>query len=151
YIVQTSQNIAEVIFRGIDVQAAYRYPLPGSWGTITSTFSGSYLLKTTTTPAPGQHTFDCAGLYGPNCGTTINPRWRHNMRITWETAFHTTFSAQWRFIGKVGVDNNDPDPSLFGSSVGAHDPFNEQLPNISYIDLSAIYKITEGISVRAGV
>jgi iron complex outermembrane recepter protein len=151
YIVQTAQNIAEAVFRGVDVQAGYRYPLPGNWGTVTSTFSGSYLLKTTTTPAPGQHTFDCAGLYGPNCGTTINPRWRHNMRVSWETGFHTTFSAQWRFIGKVGVDNNDPDPSLFGGSTGAYDPFNAQLPSISYIDLSAIYKVTEGISVRAGV
>jgi len=62
YIVQTSQNIAEVIFRGIDVQASYRYTLPAGWGTLSSTFNGSYLLKSLTTPAPGQHTFDCSGL-----------------------------------------------------------------------------------------
>jgi iron complex outermembrane receptor protein len=152
YIVQTSQNIAQVVFRGIDVQSAYRYTLPSGWGSLGTTFNGSYLLKSLTTPAPGQHTFDCAGLFGPNCGTTINPRWRHNMRVNWETPFKAVFSVQWRFIGKVGVDNNDPDPSLFGSSQqGFYDPYNRQLPNMSYIDLSAIYSITEGISVRAGV
>jgi iron complex outermembrane receptor protein len=153
YIVQTSQNIAEAIFRGIDVQMGYKYTLPGIWGALSTTFSGSYLLKSTTTPAPGQHTFDCAGLFGPNCNTTINPRWRHNMRVNWETPLHVILSAQWRFIGKVGVDNNDPDPSLFGSStrLGTADPYNSGLPNISYIDLSAIYAVTEGISLRAGV
>jgi iron complex outermembrane recepter protein len=151
YIVQTSQNIAESVFRGIDVQLGYRYPLPGNWGTLSSTLVGSYMLKTTTKPSPSQHAFDCAGLYGPNCGTTINPRWRHNMRVNWESPFHTTFSVQWRFFGKVGVDNNDPDPSLFGGSTGAYDPFNAQLPSISYLDLSAIYRVTEGVSLRAGV
>jgi outer membrane receptor protein involved in Fe transport len=49
------------------------------------------------------------------------------------------------------VDNNDSDPSLANSSQGQYDPYNRQLPNMSYIDLSAIYSITEGISVRAGV
>ncbi|HEV7447008.1 MAG TPA: TonB-dependent receptor, partial [Steroidobacteraceae bacterium] len=151
YIVQTSQNIAKVVFRGIDVQAAYRYTLPGSWGSLSSSFNGSYLLKSLTTPAPGQHTFNCAGLFGPNCGTTINPKWRHNMRVSWETPFKASFAVQWRFIGKVGVDNNDPDPSLFGSSQGHYDPYNAQLPNMSYIDLSAMYSVTDGISIRAGV
>jgi outer membrane receptor protein involved in Fe transport len=151
YIVQTSENIAEVIFRGIDVQAGYRYTLPGAWGSLSTLFNGTYLLKSLTTPAPGLPTFNCAGLFGPNCGITINPKWRHNMRVNWETAFHTVFSVQWRFIGKVGVDNNDPDASLFGSSQGQYDLYNRQLPNMSYIDLSAIYAFTDKISVRAGV
>jgi iron complex outermembrane receptor protein len=151
YIVQTSQNIAESTFDGIDVQLAYKYTLPGAWGSLLSTLNGSYLLKTTVTPAPGQHTFDCAGLFGPNCNQTVFPRWRHNMRVSWETSFHAVFSAQWRFISKVGVDNNDPDPSLFGGSQGQADIFNKGLPNISYLDLSAIYEITPGISIRAGV
>jgi iron complex outermembrane recepter protein len=151
YIVQTSQNIAEVIFRGIDVQGAYRYALPGPWGSIAANFNGSYLLKSITTPAPGLHGFDCAGLFGPNCFITINPKWRHNMRVSWDTPFRTVFSVQWRFIGKVGLDNNDPDPSLFGGSLGGIDPYNAHLPNMSYIDLSAIYSVTDRISVRAGV
>ncbi|HET9390823.1 MAG TPA: TonB-dependent receptor, partial [Steroidobacteraceae bacterium] len=151
YIVQTSQNIAEVTFEGIDVQGAYKLPLPQSWGSLSAILNGTALLKTTTTPAPGQHTFNCAGLFGPSCGTTINPKWRHNLRLNWDTPLRVLVSVQWRFIGKVGLDNNDPDPSLFASREGVYDPYNRQLPNISYLDLSASYTIREGISIRAGI
>jgi iron complex outermembrane recepter protein len=73
------------------------------------------------------------------------------MRVNWETPFQVILSAQWRFIGKVGLDNNDPDPSLFGASVRVLNEANAQLPNMSYLDLSAIYTFYEGISIRAGV
>jgi iron complex outermembrane receptor protein len=151
YIIATNQNIAKVVVRGIDVQSSYRYALPTGWGALSTTFSGTYLLNNLTTPAPGQHAFDCAGLFGPSCNNTVNPKWRHNMRVSWETPVKVVFSAQWRFIGKVGLDNNDPDPSLFGATAGVFDRANAQLPNMSYIDLSAIYNIYEGISIRAGV
>jgi outer membrane receptor protein involved in Fe transport len=149
--VQTYQNISEVIVRGIDFQSNYRHSLPGGWGTISTTFNGSYLLDWLSTPGPGQHTYNCAGLFGATCNTTVNPRWRHVMRVDWDTWFHTLLSVQWRFIGKVGADNNDPDPSLFGKEIGGFDHFNAQIPNMSYIDLSAIYTIRAGLSVRAGI
>jgi iron complex outermembrane recepter protein len=151
YVLTTDQNIASAVVRGIDVQFGYRYALPAGWGSLTSTFSGTYLLANLTTPVPGAHTFDCAGLFGPSCNLGVNPRWRHNMRVNWESPFSVVFSAQWRFIGKVGVDNNDPDPSLFGATNGVLDPTNAQLPNISYIDLSAIYKVYKGITIHASV
>jgi iron complex outermembrane receptor protein len=71
--------------------------------------------------------------------------------VNWETPFKVVFSAQWRFIGKTGLDNNDPAPGLFGATNGALDPNNARIPSISYIDLSAIYNIYEGITIRAGV
>ncbi|MDB6090804.1 MAG: hypothetical protein JWN85_3588, partial [Gammaproteobacteria bacterium] len=151
YIVQTSQNVAEVLVRGIDFQSTYRYQLPGSWGSLTGIFTGSWLLDWLTTPGPGQHTYNCAGLFGSTCNTTVNPRWRHVVRLNWDTPFHTLVSLQWRFISKVGADNNDRDPSLSGKEVGTYDPYNTQIPNISYIDLSAIYTVREGISIRAGI
>jgi iron complex outermembrane recepter protein len=151
YILNINANIARVLVRGIDAQSSYRYVLPAGWGTLGATFSGSYLLKYLTTPAPGRHTFDCAGLFGPNCNTAINPRWRHNLRVNWETPFKLILSAQWRFIGKVGLDNNDPDPSLFGASIRGFNAANAQLPDMSYLDLSAIYTVHEGIMLRAGV
>lgn len=151
YILNINANIAEVVKRGIDVQSSYHYALPAGWGTLATTFNGSYLLKDLTTPAPGQHAFDCAGLFGPNCDTTINPRWRHNLRVNWETPFQVILSAQWRFIGKVGLDNNDPDPSLFAASIKGFNSANARLPNMSYLDLSALYTVYEGISLRAGL
>ena len=151
YIVQTSQNVAEEIVRGIDFQSAYKYNLPQGWGSLSANFSGSYLLDWLTTPGPGQHQYNCAGLFGATCNTTVNPRWRHVLRLNYDTPFHTLVSVQWRFISKVGADNNDPDPSLFGREEGAYDPYNAHIPNMSYIDLSAIYTIRDGLSIRAGI
>ena len=151
YLLNINANIAKVVVRGIDVQSSYHYALPAGWGRLAATLNGSYLLNNLTTPAPGQHTFDCAGLFGPNCNASINPRWRHNLRINWETPFELILSAQWRFIGKTGLDNNDPDPSLFGASVGGFNAANAQLPNMSYLDLSALYTVYGGVSLRAGV
>jgi iron complex outermembrane recepter protein len=151
YIVQTGQNVAEVTVRGIDFQSSYRHSLPAGWGSLSATFSGSYLLDWLTTPGPVQHEYNCAGLFGAVCNTTVNPRWRHVMRVNWDTPFHTLLSVQWRFIGKVGADNNDPDASLFGREIGVYDHYNAQIPNMSYIDLSAIWTIRDGLSVRAGI
>ena len=61
-------------------------------------------------------------------------------------------SVNWRFIGKVGLDNNDADPSLHFASLGAYDSFDAQLPNISYIDLSAVWHAPwKGLDVRGGI
>jgi iron complex outermembrane recepter protein len=51
----------------------------------------------------------------------------------------------------VGLDNNDPDPSLFAASIKGFNAANARLPNMSYLDLSALYTVNEGISLRAGV
>ncbi len=36
---------------------------------MTVDFIGSYLLKATPTPLPGEETYDCSGLFGPTCGS----------------------------------------------------------------------------------
>jgi outer membrane receptor protein involved in Fe transport len=145
YIVQTGVNVGAAAVSGIDVQAAYRLPLEG-WGHLAFLFSGSYLLTSTTTSVPGGPTYDCAGLYGPTC-LTVNPRWRHNLRTTWITPWNVELSALWRFIGKVGLDGNSPDPSL---NTGSYDAFDAAMPNISYIDLSAAWQALNWLEIRAG-
>jgi outer membrane receptor for ferrienterochelin and colicin len=113
-------------------------------------FAGTVNLANTTTPFPGAHTYDCAGLFGSSC-QTVNPRWRHNLRTSWESPWNVEMSLNWRFIGKVGNDNNDPNPQLSGAVYGAYDSALPQLPNINYIDLSAAYHGWKGVDVRAGV
>ncbi|HVW68926.1 MAG TPA: hypothetical protein VHB68_08110, partial [Steroidobacteraceae bacterium] len=104
-------------------------------------------------PIPSAERYNCAGLYGPTC-QTVNPRWRHNLRINYETPFNVLFSAQWRFIGSVKLDNNTANPELLASVYGSsfvYDAFDARLPNMSYLDLSAIWDVTRQISIRAGV
>jgi outer membrane receptor protein involved in Fe transport len=157
YILQTNQNIASVLQSGIDLQTAYKWTLPAGFGAIHWSLTGTYLLHASTTPLPGGGSFDCAGLYGSTC-QTVNSRWRHNMRTTWESPWDADLSLIWRFIGKVGNDNNDPNPLLAGSTYGfaddgtpLYDFANRQIPNISYIDLTATYHATKWLEVRAGV
>lgn len=144
YIKGTNENISEATFQGIDVQGSYKFGL-GRFGTLVTTLNGVYLDKTTTTPLPGEHEYDCAGLYGPTCDAPL-PTWRHTWRFTWNTPWPVQVSMQWRYIGSVDLEVNTDDPTLgdccteFGATLGAR----------SYIDLSANWDVTEGVSVRLG-
>jgi iron complex outermembrane recepter protein len=157
YIVQTDLNIAQVTVEGIDLQGHYLVHLPAGLGNVGIAMNGSYLLKSETQPVPGVPGYDCAGLFGAEC-QTVNPRWRHTMRATWGMPWNTDVSLTWRFIGKVGLDNNDPNPLLFGHTFvnqntggGAYNYYNASIPNYSYLDLSLSYTIVKGVEVRGGI
>jgi iron complex outermembrane receptor protein len=152
YIVQTNVNTGEALFSGVDVQVGYKLPFGGRAGGFTVNLNGSYIEHTTTTPYKGAHTYDCAGLFGQNCGRTVNPRWRHALRLNWETPWDKLLiSAQWRFIGKTGFDNNDADQSLHFAEKGEYDPLQARVPNYNYLDLSAIWAVGHGIELRGGL
>jgi outer membrane receptor protein involved in Fe transport len=133
------------------VQANYRLEL-GALGSLNATLNGSYLEHATTTPVPGGPSFDCAGLFGPNCAEdAINPRWRHTLRVSWQTPWSKLLlSANWRFIGATSVDNNSPNSYLRFSELGAYDSIDGRIPNYSYLDLAAIWPVWRGIELRAG-
>ena len=150
YIVQTNANLASTLTSGVDIQTSYRVSLPSGAGSLSWALNGAYLLHAATTPFPGLGTYDCAGLFGLTC-QTVEPRWRHNLRTSWESPWNVDVSLNWRFIGKVGNDNNDPNPLLNGLAYGAYDSALPQLPNINYLDLSAAYHGWKGVDVRAGV
>jgi iron complex outermembrane recepter protein len=149
FIRQTNVNIGEAEVRGIDAQAAYRL-LVGEMGSLVFSLAGSYLLDLKTTPVPGGGTYDCAGLFGFSC-QTVNPEWRHNLRIAWNTPWDVSVSLLWRYIDGVKLDNNDSDPLLFGSSYGDPTTYNTQIGSYSYYDLFASWKVREQFSVRAGI
>jgi iron complex outermembrane recepter protein len=69
--------------------------------------TGSWLQHNSSTPYRSAPSYDCADLFGNTClNGSVNPRWRHNMRLTWETSWRMRLSAQWRFIGATAFDNN---------------------------------------------
>jgi outer membrane receptor protein involved in Fe transport len=57
-------------------------------------------------------------------------------------------SALWRFIGSVSLDGNSSDPTL---STGTYDAFDARMPNMSYLDLSASWKVVKNVELRAGI
>ena len=151
YVIATNQNIARAVVAGIDLQMDYRWDV-GAFGSMKTAFTGTWLQRNTSQPIPTDNAYDCSGLYGVTC-QTVNPRWRHVARITWNTPYNVMLSAQWRFIGSVRLDNNTGNPLLATSAYGAnaYDSFDAKLPNVSYLDLSAIYDFSKNLSVRVGV
>ncbi|HEY2358211.1 MAG TPA: TonB-dependent receptor, partial [Phenylobacterium sp.] len=152
FINGTLFNTASGETSGIDIQATYNMPLgqvglSDAYGSVQFNFIGSELLKVTATPAQGTHTYDCVGLFGPTCGT-LNPKWRHTLRVSWKTPWDLLLSGQWRYIGSVDLETNSSDPTLTN---GVHDNFNGTLDAVSYFDLSLIWKVNPAFSVRAGI
>jgi iron complex outermembrane receptor protein len=152
YILQTNVNTGAALVSGIDVQANYRWPLANGWGTVTAALSGSWTQHNSVSPYPGAQSYDCAGLFGNTClNGSVNPTWRHNLRVNWETPWKLLLSAQWRFIGHSSFDNNSSQPLLGLQEEGFYDPYFTHIPNYSYLDLSAIWGVTHWLEIRAGI
>jgi outer membrane receptor protein involved in Fe transport len=149
YIVQTNVNIGAGTLDGIDLQATYKFDL-GTLGALRLMLNGAYLLASKTTPIPGGGSYDCAGLFGSTC-QTVNPKWRHNLRASWAFMNDVTVNAIWRYSGSSKLDNNDSDPDLFQSVLGATAIFRAKLPAVSYIDLSGSWDVSSHIQVRGGI
>ncbi|HWY96636.1 MAG TPA: TonB-dependent receptor [Steroidobacteraceae bacterium] len=149
YVVQKNYNLGTAVNSGIDAQLNYRLDLPPGFGAISFALNGSYLLHNETAPLPGAHTYDCAGLFGITC-QTVNPRWHHLFRTTWETPWNVAASLTWRYIGAVSQDNNSGDPTLHFSTWGAYDFYNARIPSYSYVDLEATWNVNKILQIRAG-
>jgi outer membrane receptor protein involved in Fe transport len=157
YIIQQNLNIGGAEVSGVDVQTAYKLSLPGEKGALAFALNGAYLLTQKTTPLPGAHTYDCAGLYGNTCGT-VNPHWHHNLRTTWSTPWNFDVAMTWRFLSPVKLDNNDSDPTLHGAEwqdpatgLPRYKTFGARFPSFSYFDLAGIWNMTDDIQLRAGI
>jgi iron complex outermembrane recepter protein len=150
YIVQTNVNAGAGLASGIDLQFTYKWELPRSLGGLVFDMNGTYVEHMETTPVPGAHTYDCAGYFGFTC-QTINPRWHHIFRGTWQTPWNLDLAATWRYIGPVSEDNNSPDPTLHFATWGAYDYFNARIPSYSYMDLAATYSFSKVLTIRGGI
>jgi iron complex outermembrane receptor protein len=153
YITGTSVNVGAGTLSGLDLQGSYTLPLE-SWGMdrfggLSFDFNGSYLQKNTTVPLPGDQAYDCAGLFGPTCGNTVNPRWRHTLRVNWTTPWSgVTLSGNWRHVGSSTYENDSDEPGL---GTGATNPFIHKIKAINYFDVSGLWRVNDMFSVRAGV
>jgi outer membrane receptor protein involved in Fe transport len=151
YINGSSVNIGAGKAEGVDVQISYKLPMDAwgldNWGGISFNLAGSYLLEGSTIPLPGDPAYDCAGLYGPQC-QTINPKWRHTLRVNWTSPWDTTVSLAWRYFGEAKLERDTSEPTI---GTNGNDKFNHMLPERSYIDLSAIWRLNDNFSLRGGV
>ena len=148
YIVQTNVNIGTVMTSGIDLQLAYTQDLPPGFGNVHFDMNGSWLQHATTTPVPGGPSYDCAGLFGLTC-QTVDPRWHHNFRVTWNTPWDVSGSLTWRYLSSVRQDANTGNPLLANPNY-SYDAYNPSIPSFSYLDMEATWHPNKILTVRAG-
>jgi outer membrane receptor protein involved in Fe transport len=148
YIVQTNVNLGSVRTSGIDTQFAYTLDLPPGFGNVHFDMNGTWLQHSVTTPVPGGPSYDCAGLFGFTC-QTVNPRWHHILRTTWNTPWDVSGSVTWRYIGGVSQDVDTGNPLLANPNY-AYDQYNAHIGSFSWMDLEATWHPTKILTVRAG-
>jgi outer membrane receptor protein involved in Fe transport len=164
FVKDTVINQGALHTAGVDVSATYRTGLDTfgiqNMGSVSASFVGTYLDKLETTILNGQSPIDCAGLYGATCttlggSTNPNPKWRHKMRVSWNTPFEMGWfgnlglSAQWRYFSSVDLDAFDSQPAL--RNVAKQAASDKTLGTRSYFDVLATFKIKDNYSFRVGV
>jgi outer membrane receptor protein involved in Fe transport len=148
YIVQTNLNLGAELVSGIDLQMAYQLDLPPGFGNVHFEMNGAWLQHQETTPVPGGGSYECAGLFGFVC-ETVNPRWHHIFRTTWNTPWDVSASATWRYLGGVKQDADTGNPLLANPNY-TYDAYNASIPAYNYVDLEVTYHPTKVLTLRAG-
>jgi iron complex outermembrane recepter protein len=146
-------NASKLSTDGVDVQGDYRLRLEDAGlqnaGSLDFNFNGTY-TATLTTFLPDGTGYDCVGLYGLVCGIPT-PKWRHDMRVTWDSPWNLQISANWRFIGSSSLDFNTNVPDLQDGAFKDSLPTDGRIPTYSYLDLAFKYRINDKVALRGGV
>lgn len=152
YILRNNVNTGAARVSGIDFQGSYRWRLPHGWGALRAVMNGAWLQHDSVTAYAGAPSYDCAGLFGNTCfGGSVNPLWRHSLRLIWQAPWSLLLSARWRFIGRTAFDNNSPQPLLRSAEEGFLDPQLTRIASYSYIDLAGIWTGARRLQLRCGI
>jgi len=144
-------NAGNLATKGVDVNADYRVSLSDlhmpDVGSVDFNFTGTYVKSLTTQILTEK--YDCAGLYGTTCGTPT-PKWRHQFRVSWNTPWNLTLSANWRYLSPTNLDFNSNQPALQN---GFTDTLvsDAHIPSFSYFDLAFTYRLRDKYTFRGGV
>jgi len=144
-IVATNINLAAYETSGVDVTFDWNWGM-GGLGSMGFNVVGTYLDEFVTEPIPGLGKYDCAGLYGSDCGTPL-PEWRHKARLTWFMPWNVDVSLQWRYFDSVTIDNADSNPLL----TGPYNDVDKELDSQNYFDLAASWTFAEKFTIRGGI
>jgi iron complex outermembrane receptor protein len=155
YVSEQTTNTGFLSTTGIDVEAGYSIN-PDDWnvhgaGSVALDFIGTVLDTLVTEPVPGLGSYDCAGLFGAVCGDP-SPRWRHRLRVTWNSPWEVSLSLAWRHMGSVDLAANESNP-LFQSVCGGpcNDLPDARISSYDYLDVALDWPVREGVDLRTGV
>ena len=148
----TNINLSRLETKGIDFGVNYSMKFSDGWGALNVNFVGTLLKNYIAEPIPGLGSFDCKGLYGPNCGTTQGglpalPEWRHKLRGTWSTPWNVDMSLTWRHISELSLSTTSSNPLLHGPAAPVQDKFAAR----EYFDIAANWNVTKQLTIRGGI
>jgi outer membrane receptor protein involved in Fe transport len=156
YIVGNLINVANQVVQGLDIQGSYRLPLSrfghDDWGTLTFNLTGSVGMGWQHTSIQGAKSYDCQGLFGPNC-QGVFPDWRHVLRMTWAAPHNVDASLTWRYIGGAMYERDSSQPIIgkAGTAGFAPDPLAHTIPAVNYMDLAVAWRVKPQLTLRAGI
>jgi iron complex outermembrane receptor protein len=148
YLIQTDINIASQLVSGIDLQLGYGQDLPPGFGNLHFDVNGSWLQHDATEPVPGGASYECAGLFGATC-QTVNPRWHHLVRTTWNSPWNVSAAVTWRYLSGVRQDAATGNPLLANTNYN-YDAYNASIPSFSYMDVEVTWHPNKILTLRAG-
>jgi outer membrane receptor protein involved in Fe transport len=152
YFVGNDINVASEVVQGLDIQASYRLPLSrfgkDDWGSLNFSLNGSVDMGWQSQPLPGAKTYNCKGLFGPQC-QGVFPEWRHTLRATWNAPHNLQASIAWRYIGGTEYEADTNQPTIGGNTTP--DPLAHTIPAVNYMDVALAWQVRSGLTIRAGV
>lgn len=151
FIAVGAQNTSLLLNQGIDVQASYAVDLD-SLGKVAVNLVGSRLIKAGGKGAPDDPLANCAGYFGAPTCYAPQPRWRHDLRVTWRPPWRSAaVSLNWRYLGPTRLAANSDDPAINdGATPYGYGPFT-RLEAYSYFDLGASVKLTSALTARLAI
>ena len=145
YVDDRNANVGSLKTNGIDVGATYTHGL-GKHGRVNFEFNGSWTHRFIVDPGGLATPFDCAAVYGQVCGFPL-PRWRHNLRSTWETPGGISFSLLWRHVSAIPVDQK----LALEQFDLTYNPAVAKIRAQDYFDTTLIYHVGDRYALRLGV
>jgi len=131
-VVALQDNLSVEQVKGYDIIASYAFDI-GEWGSVNLHNVTAYIDSWEQQELSSAPKEACEGNWGGVCGYPT-PDLQNNFRATWTTPWDVTASMQWRYISDI-TDLND----------------NRDLNEMNYVDLAAIWDVTEWATIRAGV
>ena len=139
FVSNQAANVAVRTLNGIDLAAQYGFDA-GEIGDFAFSYLGTVTLESESQAFAGDTVFDCAGLFGNNCGEP-DPEYRHRLSGTWSKSDFTT-QIVWQLLGSVddGGILDDPVTTQVVDSIGT----------THYFDVSVSKSFGENLTLTLG-
>ncbi|WP_026172867.1 TonB-dependent receptor domain-containing protein [Asticcacaulis benevestitus] len=150
YVEGGTLNTNRLHNRGIDMQATYNFDI-GKYGRVDTNFQATALSITGGQDSPITPKINCAGYFGePHCYAP-QPKWRHNLRATWQMPWYqSSVSVNWRRIGSTTFSGNSSDPAVSNNGTSKNTIFTK-LPDYDYIDMSGSMRLRQNLTLNLSI